>query len=140
MPTQWFGFVVENEAEKMEIAICNDHDPDLNNIVKVRSTFNGAWSPWRRIDTKRKENKDDGALDETVFQAENANKANTADKFSSAVKVIFNGDVVGSFSFDGSSNEVTCNIKGVQTRIDEAIAEHVKKYHTRPDIDPDQYR
>lgn len=136
MPRQWLGFVVSNAREKMEIAICNDPDPDLNNIVKVRSTFNGAWSPWRRIDTKREGNKDDGALDETVFHAENANKASVADKFSSAVKVIFNGDVVGSFSFDGSSNEVTCNITGVQKRIDDAISEHVEKYHSKPDEGP----
>ena len=135
MPKQWLGFVVSNATEKMEIAICNDPDPDLNNIVKVRTTFNGAWSPWRRIDTKRKGNKDNGDLDETVFQAENANKAKVADKLSSSVKIFLRGEVIGEFAFDGSQREVTCNVTGVQKLIDDAIAAHVKKYHTSPGSD-----
>lgn len=126
------GFVVSNATEKMEIAVCNKPGSDQN-IIKVRTTHQGAWSPWMRIDVHRKGNDDHGELDAVVYEASVAKTAKTAQaaqSLASPVTITFTGDISGSFSFDGLDPSVQCKISGVQSTINTAIADHVKKYHS----------
>lgn len=126
------GFVVSNATEKMEIAVCNEPGSDQN-IIKVRTTHQGAWSPWMRIDVHRKGNDDHGELDAVVYEASVAKTAKTAQaaqSLASPVTITFTGDISGSFSFDGLDPSVQCKISGVQSAINTAIADHVKKYHS----------
>lgn len=128
------GFVVTNVAtsEKMEFAVCNEPGSDQN-IVKVRTTHQGAWSPWMRIDVHRKGNDDHGDLDARVYEASVAKSAQTAqsaNQLSSPVTITLTGDVSGSFSFDGTKPSVQCQVSGVASAIEAAIAAHVSKYHT----------
>lgn len=123
------GFVVSNATEKMEIAVCNEPGSDQN-IIKVRTTHQGAWSPWMRIDVHRKGNDDHGELDAVVYEASVAKTAKTAQSLASPVTITFTGDISGSFSFDGLDPSVQCKISGVQSAINTAIADHEKKYHS----------
>lgn len=123
------GFVVSNATEKMEIAVCNEPGSDQN-IIKVRTTHQGAWSPWMRIDVHRKGNDDHGELDAVVYEASVAKTAQAAQSLASPVTITFTGDISGSFSFDGLDPSVQCKISGVQSAINTAIADHEKKYHS----------
>ena len=91
-------------------------------VVEARSTIGGEWQPWRRLDTQRNA---DGSLAEAVASTISAQRADRADRFSTPVKVNFTGDVSGTLEFDGSSQEITCNlsIPGVPTAIRQAIQE-----------------
>lgn len=128
------GFVVTNVAtsEKMEFAVCNEPGSDQN-IVKVRTSHQGAWSPWMRIDVHRKGNADYGELDAVVYEASVAKTAKTsqaAQSLASPVTITFTGDISGSVSFDGAKPSVQCQVSGVASAIEAAIAAHVSKYHT----------
>lgn len=127
------GFVISNVItdDKMEIAVCNEPGSDQN-IIKVRTTHQGAWSPWMRIDVHRKGNDDHGELDARVYEASVAKSAQTAqsaNQLSSPVTITFTGDVSGSFSFDGTKPSVQCQVSGVASAIQKAVAAHVDQYH-----------
>ena len=109
------GIVVNNASEKMELAVDNE-----TGHVKIRFTDKGAWSAWQRIDVKRKGNADNGELDEAVYEAATAKTAQTAKKLASPVTIAFGGDVSGT---------VRCNISGVTSAINAAMASHVERYH-----------
>ncbi|MFR8275763.1 MAG: hypothetical protein ACLU98_05275 [Desulfovibrio fairfieldensis] len=118
------GIVVNNASEKMELAVDNE-----TGHVKIRFTDKGAWSAWQRIDVKRKGNADNGELDEAVYEATTAKTAQTAKKLASPITISFSGDVSGTVSFDGGSEKATCNISGVTSAINAAMASHVERYH-----------
>lgn len=118
------GIVVNNASEKMEMAVDNK-----TGHVKIRFTDKGAWSAWQRIDVKRKGNADNGELDEAVYEATTSKTAQTAKRLAAPVTITFGGDVSGAVSFDGSSEKVSCNISGVKSAVDVALADHVSKYH-----------
>ncbi len=66
----------------------------------------GEWTPWRRLDVTRNA---DGTLAEEVAEATYAKRANTALRLAHPVKLVFEGDVIGEVSFDGSAN-ATCTL------------------------------
>jgi hypothetical protein len=111
-----------NSGEAMQFAVDTDTEH-----VKIRVTKNGQWTTWQRIDVKRKAS---GELDETVFEAK---RAETADKFSTPVRLNFSGAVSGSLIFDGSTKDMNVNLSvgaAVSNAISSAISSHVSQYHS----------
>lgn len=131
------GFVVSNAAEKMEIAVCNEPGSERN-CVKVRTTYQGVWSPWVRIDAQRTSN---GDLDVSVSEA---GTARTASRWTSPLTLKLTGDVSGSVTFNGSEGSVECVVSADMENSDqtaqatmediarriagELVSEHERRY------------
>lgn len=121
------GIVISNETEKLELGVDNE-----TGFLKERHTVKGAWSPWQRLDVKRKGNADTGELDEAVFEATQAKTAQTAQKLAHPVTLMLGGQASGSCSFDGSKQKVRLDVS-IADALDEAVSkalkEHVAAYH-----------
>lgn len=114
------GFVVSNVAEKMEIAVCNEPGSERN-CVKVRTTYQGVWSPWVRIDAQRTSN---GDLDVSVSEA---GTAKTASRWTSPLTLKLTGDVSGSVTFNGSEGSVECAVTAHIENTDQATMEAIAR-------------
>jgi len=98
-----FGIIFSNASgESAELGIESG-----TNHLYARTTTDGNWSAWVRVDARRKAS---GALDESVWETEEAKRAQTAMRLSHPMTMRFEGDVLGSVSFDGSG-DVTCSLK-----------------------------
>ena len=117
------GIVINNETEKLELGVDNE-----TGFLKARYTRGGAWSPWQRLDVRRKGNADTGELDEAVFEATQAKSAQTAQKLAYPVTLTLGGQASGSCSFDGSEQKVRLEVS-IAAALSAALADHVATYH-----------
>ena len=117
-----FGIIFSNATgESAELAI---ESGTLH--VLVRATSGGMWSEWKRIDISRSLT---GELEGTVQEAATARMAHAARKLATPVRISFTGDIAGAVSFDGTAPDVKCQVSGVTSAIDAAIAAHEEHYH-----------
>lgn len=137
-----FGIIFSNGAgESAELAI----EAGTNKLY-LRTTNGGQWSTWVRVDAQRKAT---GELDETVWESQEAKRADIANKLATPVSITFTGGAKGSVSFDGSQASLTCDLNvddainaalnaqsgdtNVQKMISDAISSHVREWHVQPD-------
>ncbi|MBO4300906.1 MAG: hypothetical protein J5861_04810 [Desulfovibrio sp.] len=90
----------------LQVRVDTNVDPDLQ-VWARWAPSGGSWTAWRRLDVVRNE---DGTLNETVQEAIHAASADTATSLSTTCSVTFEGDVTGSFDFNGT-DDITCNLK-----------------------------
>lgn len=118
-----FGLDFKNDSgERVQFAVNTE-----NEEVRIRVTQNGQWRPWQRIDVKRKPG---GEIDETVWQAK---QAETADRFTTPIRLYLSGAVSGSAQFDGATENIGMHVsmgQAIHAAIAAAMQAHVDQYHS----------